>query len=383
MWWTSCFSHRFKKFLDQQDLETFCANIGICVKFLSSPPYYRNISLKRLLNHYLIAKDFRKSAWKIKPKPDVVIASTPPPTLALQALKYAKAVGSKIIIDTQDMWPEAFYYIVPKILRPAAYIGFLHWHRMVKKTYSAADGYIGSAAAYIDRAIELGGSKNISEVIPLGIDIELFDKAAAEGICPKFKKPKGDVWFVYAGSLTRNHDFITPIHAFAMVHDKLNSPVKFFIVGRGYLSQKIGHLLKKFGLSNIIQTGYLELNKLSYLLSQCDIGINPSWPETRIYLPYKLFYYFAGSLAILNTMPGECSRILRDNNCGIDYRAGDIKSCAEAMMRITCKNKEMSAMKSNSRLLAQNMYDRKMLCKQYALAVERIVSNSCSLKNND
>lgn len=351
-----------------------CNTIGIELQFMQGTPYYHNVGLKRVLNHYQLADFFRKTSRQKPEKPTVVIASTPPPMLTYQSVRFAKEYGAKMIVDTQDLWPEVFYHLVPSLLRPFSPLVFMPWHKMAGQVYKLADAYIGSAKAYIEHAIKLGGAKKITATIPLGLDYHLFDSSVSKGYRKEFTKPEGEVWFIYAGSLTRNHDFLTPIHAFTKIHKTLNIRTKLFIVGRGYLSNKVRQIIQEQKLTNVVQTGFLNLNELAYLLKQCDVGLNPSWPETMIYLPYKLFYYFAAGLAVLNTMPGECSQIINQNQCGLDYTAGDINSCIQAIEEIVSDLGRLHRMQQNSRHLAETVYDRKVLYQQYVDLIEKVVN---------
>ena len=371
-WWTSSFSHRFKEPLDQRAAIATCKAIGIDIQFMTVPRYHRNIGFKRLWNHCLLARSFRKNSRKKSERPDVIVASSPPPMLSLQAAKYAKESGAKILIDTQDLWPEVFYPLIPRMLRPFSRLLFMPWHTAVKKAYKLADAFVGSAEAYIVRARKLGGDKRITGVIPLGLDCQLFDSAVSKGYCKEFTKPDGEVWFIYAGSLTRNHDFLTLTKAFAKIHKTLDVRTRLFIAGRGYLSGKLKRIIEKQKLTNIIQTGFLDLNSLAYLLRQCNVGFNPSWPKTMVFLPYKLFYYFAAGLAVLNTMPGECSQIITQNQCGLNYTAGDVNSCTAAIKDIVSNPKRLRRMQDNSRCLAQTVYDRRVLYQKYVDLIEKV-----------
>ena len=306
--------------------------------------------------------------------PDVVVASLPPPMLTYQAAKFAKNCGAKMIVDLQDVWPEVFYSFVPNWLRPLCSVGFLPWGIRAKNAYKLADAVIGLTETYIAHVEKLVGRKEITAGSPLGLDCQLFDSVAPKGCCEEFTKPPGEVWFTYAGSLTRNHDFLTAVKAFSKIYDSLNVKTRLFVAGQGHLSGKLTRLIQGHGLENVTQTGFLDLSRLAYLLTQCDVGFNPSWPETMIYLPYKLFYYFAAGLAILNTMPGECSRIIGQNQCGLDYRAGDVDSCAEAIRQIVSDTSRLQTLQRNSRRMAESVYDRKILYQKYANLIEEVTN---------
>jgi len=275
-------------------------------------------------------------------------------------------------------WTSAFSHRFKKYidqpLRPLCSVGFLPWGIRAKKAYKSADAVIGLTETYIAHVDKVVGHKEITAVIPLGLDCELFDSAGPKGCCEEFTKPAGEVWFTYAGSLTRSHDFLTAVKAFSKIYDSLNVKTRLFVAGQGHLSGKLARLIQGHGLENVTQTGFLDLSRLAYLLTQCDVGFNPSWPETMIYLPYKLFYYFAAGLAILNTMPGECSRIIGQNQCGLDYRAGDVDSCAEAIRQIVSDTSRLHTLQRNSRRMAESVYDRKILYQKYANLIEEVTN---------
>jgi len=371
-WWTSSFSHRFKRPVDQEAITATCKSIGINLRFLSVPPYYHNVGLSRLWNHYLLANRFRKAARAEPHRPDVVLASAPPPTLARQAAEIGKEYSSKVVIDVQDLWPETFYRAVPNFLRPLLSIALEPWHKAARDAYRAADAIVGVADAYVKRAIELSGPKKITATIPLGINLDQFN-AAAQGYYEELTKPAGEIWLAYTGSLNRSYDCLTLVHAFAGIHKTLNMRTRLFITGRGELRQKLERIIHKEHLTNVTLTGFLEFNRWVYLLNQCDVGFNASFPEAMIYMPNKIFYYFAASLAVLNTIPGQCSQIIREGRCGLDYKAGDVDSCAEVIEQVVNNREELTTMQAGSRRLAQTCYDRKVLYPQYVSLIEQVV----------
>lgn len=95
-----------------------------------------------------------------------------------------------------------------------------------------------------------------------------------------------------------------------------------------------------------------------------------------IYPPNKIFYYFAAGLAVLNTITGQCSRIIHEDNCGLDYRPGDVDSCVQAIKQIITNRKELSNMQHNSPRLAETKYDRKVIYPRYIELIEKLVESS-------
>ena len=371
-WWTSNFSHRFKRPVDQASISTACQEAGIDVRFLDAPPYRRNVGAARLRSHAILARRFAQEAASSTERPDVVLVSSPPPNLALRAVEYARAHGAKSLVDVQDAWPDAFSCLAPVWLRPALSGVIWAMRRTVRRTAAACDGIIGVADAYVDSFFKETDGHALRATIPLGIDLGVFDTAVRAGQCEQFTKPPGHVWLAYTGSLNRNYDCLTILHAAARLGDRLGDHIRFFLTSRGELAEQAQQIVRENKLTNVTLTGFLEFEPWAYLLSQCDVGFNASFPETMIFLPNKVFYYMAGGVVVLNTIPGQCSQIVREGGCGLDYEAGNVESCAQAIERMVRDRAARTAMQQASRRLAETRFDRALLSPQYAELIERV-----------
>jgi glycosyltransferase involved in cell wall biosynthesis len=372
-WWTSAFSHRFRRPVDPAAILAACRPLGLEVRFLAAPPYERNISLSRLRNHRRLVIGFAAGAAAEPRRPDIVVASSPPPALAREAVRFAHACGGKAVVDVQDLWPEAFRAMLPLP-------GFLAdalvepWQRASRQAYREADALVGVADGFVARAVELGGPKAIAETIPLGVDLDAFDRAVAAGRCDRFTKPPGEAWLIYGGSLTRNYECLTLLEAAARLKNLVATPWRLFLAGRGELEPQADDFIRQRGLDNVTLTGFLTLGPYAYLMSQCDAAFNPVLPAAPIYLPGKVFHYMAAGAAILNGIGGQCSRIVREAGCGLDYEAGNPDSCAAAAARLIGDPPACKAMGAAARRLAETQYNRRILYRRYVDAIERVAA---------
>jgi glycosyltransferase involved in cell wall biosynthesis len=371
-WWTSSFSHRFKRAVDQGVIAQACRASCIEVEFTPVPPYFRNVGLRRVWSNGVLARRFREAARRSLQKPDVIVASSPPPMLAAVAVDVARQFNAKSVVDVQDLWPDAFTSLAPRALRPLFRPIIWSLRGNVRRAARGCDAIVGVADAYVQSSFrETDGTKRTA-TIPLGVDLAAFDAAAANGRCERFTKPAGEVWLAYTGSLNRNYDFPTILHAAAKIGARLGTGLRFFITSRGELAQQAQAYVHERGLSNVSLTGFLEFETWAYLLSQCDAGFNASFPEVMIFLPNKIFYYLAAGAAVLNTIPGQCSQIVRDATCGLDYTAGDVDSCAAAIERIVRDTTDRQAMQTAARRLAETTYDRAILFPKYVELIEQL-----------
>ena len=371
-WWTSNFSHRFKQPVDQAALTAACRACGIVPRFLIAPPYRRNVGLRRIWSHAVTARHFHAAASDLTATPDVIVASSPPPLLAARAVQIAQQRGAKAIVDVQDLWPDAYTVLVPPHLRRLLQPAIWTLRRYVRRAAKGCDGIVGVADAYVHNFLKETDGDKVTATIPLGVDLVAFDAAAARGRCDLHTKPPGETWLAYTGSLNRNYDFLTILRAAARIGTSLGPGLRFFLTGRGELAAQAERLVRDHNLTNVTLTGFMPFDTWAFLLTQCDAGFNASFPAAMIYLPNKIFYYLAAGAAVLNTIPGQCSRIVQENSCGLDYAAADVASCVAAITRIVRDVPARAAMRQAARECAAATYDRAILFPRYADLIEEL-----------
>ena len=81
------------------------------VHYLPTPPYYKNISLRRFFSHWVLAHRFAKTLKLANSQtPELIIVSSP--TLSL--VRAVRKSGIRYIVDVMDDWPGTFERILPK-----------------------------------------------------------------------------------------------------------------------------------------------------------------------------------------------------------------------------------------------------------------------------
>jgi glycosyltransferase involved in cell wall biosynthesis len=243
----------------------------------------------------------------------------------------------------------------------------------VRRAARGCDAIVGVADAYVDNFARETRAPKVTATIPLGVDLAAFDAAAQRGRCARFTKPAGEIWLAYTGSLSRNYDFLTILRAAARLPAELGPRVRVFLTGRGALAPEARKLVREHELTGVELTGFLDFETWAYLLSQCDVGFNAAFPHALIHLPNKIFYYLAAGVAVLNTIPGQCSRIVRECGCGFDYTAGHVAGCVAAVERVVRDDAARDAMRRAARRLAETTYDRAVLFPGYVDLIERLV----------
>jgi glycosyltransferase involved in cell wall biosynthesis len=363
VWWSSDFSHRFKRKIDAHAVDCAAHDAGIEVQLVPTPPYRRNVSLRRLWNHRVFGRRFARLALR-EPRPNLILASSPPLEAACSAARLGRAWGVPAIIDIQDQWPDNFAGLFPRSIRPLSRAVLAPYYRLERRAYSLADGIIGVARGYVQRGLAVGGAKAHQGVFPLGVDLADVRVAVAAGATAfggRWRKPAGQLWLLYSGSLSHSYDVLTIVRAAAGVRQRFGDRVRFIVTGTGELAGAARQLVLAHGLDNVSLTGFLDFAEWACVLWQADAGFNASLPGALIYLPNKIFYYLAAGAAVLNTIPGECAELVSAGGCGLNYTAGDVGSCLDAIRQLVESPDRLEAMKTASRRLAEERFDRRII----------------------
>ena len=353
-WWTSNFSHINKKYRCKEAGEKRI-NANLTIKYLSTPSYKNNVSFARLSNHYIYGKRFEREAMNAGEIPDVILASLPPIESAAVAVRIGKKLTSKVIIDTQDIWPEVFLFPFPRYLKPIARILLCRLFRKVESIYKNADALMAVSQTYLESGLRCSEKTKQAIVLPLGIDLSFFDSQVEPTSFP-LKKETKDIWITHVGTLGKTHDLDVILKAVIHFLDKPN--IKFIITGGGFGSSLLKKVVAKQKLDNIISTGMLSNSELVFLLKNSDAGLCAFAPDAPQTFVNRIFDYFAAALPVINSIPGELQRLLEENQAGIQYEAGNVKSLINAMEIILKDEKRRKEMGRNGRRLAEERFDR-------------------------
>ncbi len=110
VWWSSAFDHFQKAWIDSSTIKGAAG--GAQLILLKGCGYQRNVSLKRYLDHRLVAHRFRAMAPQ-EQRPDIIVASLPAHDLAYEAVRFGAQQKIPVIVDVRDPWPDVFLSGLP------------------------------------------------------------------------------------------------------------------------------------------------------------------------------------------------------------------------------------------------------------------------------
>ena len=357
VFWTSDFSHAKKRSRVENQNANFhesdeYSRIGL--RLIPTLPYPKNVCLARIQSHRAYAKEWLRFALDNRTIehseqsniPSLIITSTPTLSAAAAALRIGRALGSKVVVDVMDAWPETFERLAPKGLRWLTKPFLAGMYRTARRIYREADLVTGVCERYR----ELTGRSDYYLAYH-GIE----KKEDGEGRKEKVWTAGGNrkIRLVYAGNLGKTYDLATVVKAV-----EANVDFELDVAGFGEFSS---------ACSRVRFHGLLSEQDLQALLGRCDVGIVPMRPDSWVGVPYKFCDYSQAGLAIVSSLGGESSALLEKYRCGATYNAGDVASLVAAVRQV------MTFERGASRTMCAAEFDAVRIYDDYVSRVSQIV----------
>ena len=356
VWWTSTFNHgsKSKRAPIQNPVE------GLEIRYLPVPAYKRNIGFDRLWNCYKYGREFYMEALKA-PKPDVILASLPPIESAANAVRYAQPRKIPVIIDVQDIWPEAFLLPFPKSVHRPVSLLLSPYFKLSARAYREASAITGVSPQYVDLALSKRTRQNPripSHVAYLGYDEEIFSSVE-----PKFNDEK--IRVVFAGTLGHTYDVEAMVRAASMLA-KSHPSVEIAILGSGPLEEKARSLAAELHLPSSIFFGRLPFTEVVAWLKSSSIGINGYAAGAPQSFTNKICEYAGAGLAIANSLPDGLDTFIDNHAIGLNYQAGNAEQLHAILTKMIDESDLLSLYKTNSRKIAVDLFERKKVYQDFA-----------------
>ena len=358
---TSSFRHQTKeqRNIAQINLMKFPYKIVL----LNEPGYKKNITLKRIYSHDAFAKNIIKYLEKRK-KPDIIICSVPSLSVGSAVTRYAKKNNIKVIVDVQDLWPEAFKIAIN--IPVVSDLLFLPMKKQANQIYRRADKIMAVSDTYVKRAMTINKKDTEGLSLYIGTDSELVNRAI-EGI--EINKPKNEFWIGYVGALGHSYDIRSIIDAIYLLKQKGIENVVFKIMGEGVLKEEFEKYAKQRKVKCDFM-GFLEYGNMMSTLMECDIAVNPIVGESVASIINKVSDYAMAGVPVINTQNSKEYRSLIDEyQCGINCKNGDAESIASGIENMYLNEKVRKRMGKQAKILAREKFDR---CMTYYKVVELI-----------
>jgi len=373
IWWSSSFDHMSKKWIEKKDTTISLFN-NLEIKLIKSIGYQKNVSVKRYIDHWLLASKFKKQI-KTETLPDIIIASLPDHHLAYESTRYALKHDIPIIIDLRDLWPDLFVDVIKrKIIKLLVKILLVRDYWKARFSMRHAHGLVTMMNYYLQKGSELSGRRNNK-------NDRVFYIGAEKSAIKTPKNIRKEIDFIV--SSVREKFVVLYIGTFNRIcHPKhlinsaryintinKNNEIEFILAGDGEYFEKLKKLASD--CSNVKFTGWINNDEISALLKIASVGVVTT-NEPFIGFVNKVFTYLSGSLPIISSLEGEVKDLIQNEGIGYSYQYNQYEDLAEKILFLEKDRGLRNTMASNSEKLFDYLFDSRKIYSSYADYIENM-----------
>lgn len=357
---TSSFYHRTKK---QRNEEKCLKQEPFKITLINEPNYNKNISLKRLY----CAKIFSKNVIKYlqeRTRPDLIYQVVPSLDVADAVSKFTEREGIPLVIDIQDLWPEAFRMAID--IPILSDIAFYPLKRQADRIYTRATQIVAVSDTYVKRAMEVNSKCTEGLSVYIGTDIQYAEQRMKRY---NIEKPKGEFWIAYAGALGHSYDIELVIDALSRLEKEGIYNIVFHVMGNGILMKQFQEKAGNMHIKAIFH-GQVEYGLMMAILSKSDIAVNPIVGKSVASIINKVSDYAVAAIPVINTQNSEEYRnLLESYKAGINCKAGNVEEMTNAIRQLYFNQELRWNMKKGEQTLAIEKFSRE---KTYPLIMETL-----------
>jgi glycosyltransferase involved in cell wall biosynthesis len=360
----AAFHHLLTKRPDKETAEVD----GIPYVWIKTRPYEKN-DARRVINMIEFSMRLALRSLDQLPRPEVVIASSPHPFVAINGRRFARKYGAKFIFEVRDLWPLTLLEVgghspqhpFVRMMARAERLGYEKCDYTVSllggaKEYMVAHGLEDRKFVYIPNGIEPEAARENVEDLP-----EEHSRAIQE------LKQQGRLIILYSGTHGPANALGNVIEAAALLQDE--SHIHFLLVGQGPEKEALQQRVAQAGLKNVTFLPPVARAQMPALTRAADAGYIGLQKQDLFQYgvsPNKLFEYMSAGLPILFAIDTAFDEVA-EAKCGFSIPAEDPPALADALRRVVqMPGDELREMGERARRYVQTTHTYEVLAQQYA-----------------
>ncbi len=304
----------------------------------------------------------------LRHKPDIVIGTTPPPTVGYTSWLLAKRFGVPHVLDVRDIWPEAV--VAAGRVKAGPAIHALEQLNQVVLADSAAVTTVSEGKKI--RLEQLGARPGTVHVLSNGADLARYDREAAEthdharAWLTQQGVPQDKKLVVYAGVFNPPQGLDLVLDIARVRQAQGDDRLHFCLVGDGSLRQ---HLVDRVQAEHL-----LHVSVLGPVDRQLVPGIYAAAWATLVILrprkdnhtvPSKIYESMASRRPVILSADGEVAMIARAADCGSVSAAGDPVGLQAGLESLLADDREADAKGERGRRYVELHNDRAAIAQRF------------------
>ena len=281
-------------------------------------------------------------ALLIAPRPDVVLASSPPIFPVFTAWIACVLRRIPLVVEIRDLWPASAVQM--DIVRNKLLIGVMSF--MERVLYDRARHIIALTEGIRDDIVARGWGIDKITVITCGIDLDRMHPQPDAAARLRNDKGWGDQFIVlYFGAIGEANNM--PVILRAAERLKADRNIQFAIVGDGMKRAETIRKVEENGLSNVTVLPAVPKSAAADYISAADLCLVTlrDVPLFKGAIPTKLIDYMACAKPVLCGVRGEARKILEESGAGSAFDPDDDERLAELVLKAAANPKALQRKK--------------------------------------
>jgi colanic acid biosynthesis glycosyl transferase WcaI len=310
-------------------------------------------------------------ALAVRPRPDVVIAPSPPLTVGVSAWLVCAFRRARFIYNVQEIYPDI-----------AVNLGALR-NRALIRALKALERFVYGRAAIVtviaprmrDRLLAKRVPAHKVEVVPNFVDIASLKPAPKDNAFSREHQLTSRFVVTYAGNMGPAQDLETFVDAAARLHDEPD--VHCLLVGGGTSEQALRDRVRALSLSNCSIVGYQPYERMRDIYAASDVCLVPQAEATGCdAIPSKTYRIFAcGRPIIASTeLESDLAHLVRLAAAGAVVPPGSPQAMADVIRTAASHRSEWAAKGEAGRRHVETHYSRERISAQYDALVRKLAS---------
>ena len=307
----------------------------------------------------------------LRPRADVVIATSPQFFAGWAGVPVSRAHGAPFVLEIRDIWPDSITAV--GALKEGRVIRALEG--LERALYDAADHIVAVGEGYRQNMIRKGVPAAKIDVVTNGVDADLFTPRPADVALRERLGVKRDAFVVtFAGTIGMASGLEVALGAARRLKEQGRDDVAFLLVGDGAVRAGLEEQARAQGLDNVVFTGLVPRAELPDYLASSDACLVHFLKQELFstILPSKFFEDAAMQKPILLGFEGDARALLTEADCGIAFEPGNDAELAAAAVRLAGDRAECARMGANGRRYVLEHFDRRSLAHDYLEILEHV-----------
>ncbi|REH45778.1 glycosyltransferase involved in cell wall biosynthesis [Tenacibaculum gallaicum] len=343
---------------------------GIEVIYLKVP-YNQNMSIMARVKSFLnfMIKSTRL-ALKVK-NVDLALATSTPLTVGFPTLVLKKLRKIPFIFEVRDLWPEVPIQmggLDNKLLQKLA-VSF------EKSIYKNAKHIVALSPGMAAGVLKYEPKEKVS-MIPNMAKIDAFwPREKNEQLQTELGLRTDSFKLIHFGALGIANGAMSIIRGAEEL--KEDTSIEFIFIGGGSTEEELKTYCQKHQLKQVHFLGRFPMKETSEIVNLCDVSMVSFKDLPILYTnsPNKLFDSLSAGKPIIVNSAGWTKDMVEKHNCGFYVNPNVAQELVDKILLLKKNPEIVKEMGRKSRTLAETVYDKSILCKQFVETVENTYKN--------